>query len=45
MWSRRPDPAETKRAQALLDAARAQFEALGMPGWSRRADELEGRLA
>jgi tetratricopeptide (TPR) repeat protein len=45
MRTRRRDPAEAERARALLDSARAQFEALGMAGWSRRADELADRLA
>jgi hypothetical protein len=31
-------------AKPLLNAARQQFEAIGMTGWIRRADELEARL-
>ena len=30
--------------EVSLDAARRQFEALGMTGWIRRADELHARL-
>jgi tetratricopeptide (TPR) repeat protein len=44
MYVRRGDPGDLDRARLLLDAARRQFDAIGMSGWVRRADELDGRL-
>jgi class 3 adenylate cyclase/tetratricopeptide (TPR) repeat protein len=44
MYIRRAEPADLDRARPLLDAARSQFEDLGMTGWFRRADELHARL-
>jgi class 3 adenylate cyclase len=44
MYLRRDGPADIDRARPLLVAARRQFEALGMTGWIRRADELHARL-
>jgi tetratricopeptide (TPR) repeat protein len=38
---RRDELGDRERALTLLDAARAQFEAIGMTGWLRRADELK----
>ena len=35
---------QRERALALLGAARAQFEAIGMSGWVRRAEELRRDL-
>jgi hypothetical protein len=32
------------RARPLLEAARGQFETIGMTGWIRRADALAARL-
>jgi hypothetical protein len=32
--------ADAERAAALLEAARRQFEAIGMTGWARRAERL-----
>jgi tetratricopeptide (TPR) repeat protein len=43
MYVRRGEPGDLARARPLLEAARAQFEAIGMPGWIRRADELSQR--
>jgi hypothetical protein len=40
MYTRRGARGDQKRALPLLDAAAAQFEAIGMPGWVRRAEEL-----
>jgi hypothetical protein len=40
MYVRRRDPGDLDRAAPLLEAARRQFEAIGMTGWIRRADEL-----
>jgi class 3 adenylate cyclase/tetratricopeptide (TPR) repeat protein len=42
---RRAAPGDGERARPLLDAARRQFEALGMTGWIARAEALEQRLA
>jgi tetratricopeptide (TPR) repeat protein len=44
MYARRGQGGDPARARPLLDAARHQFELLGMTGWIRRADELDGRL-
>jgi hypothetical protein len=44
MYARRADPGDADRARALLDAACAQYEAIGMTGRLRRADELRARL-
>jgi tetratricopeptide (TPR) repeat protein len=40
MYVRRREPGDLTRARPLLEAARAQFEAIGMTGWICRADEL-----
>jgi hypothetical protein len=37
-------PGERSQAGALLDSARRQFDALGMTGWLRRADEVGALL-
>jgi hypothetical protein len=42
MWLRQSDPDQRIRADALLAAARAQFRALEMTGWIRRAEALGG---
>jgi tetratricopeptide (TPR) repeat protein len=44
MYARRGGPGDAERARPLLNAARAQFETIGMTGWLRRADDLEARL-
>jgi hypothetical protein len=44
MFARRNEPGDAATAQALLDRARAQFDAIGMSGWMRRADELGSHL-
>jgi tetratricopeptide (TPR) repeat protein len=44
MYVRRGEPGDAALARPLLDAARRQFEAIGMVGWLRRADELAGAL-
>ncbi|MGH8972822.1 MAG: hypothetical protein ACRD0C_06415, partial [Acidimicrobiia bacterium] len=44
MYARRSEPGDSEWARPLLDAARAQFETIGMTGWLRRAEELEARL-
>ncbi|MGH8973002.1 MAG: ATP-binding protein [Acidimicrobiia bacterium] len=44
MYVRRNQPGDAEAARPLLDRARAQFEAIGMTGWIRRADELGSRL-
>jgi hypothetical protein len=44
MYARRGQPGDVDIAKPLLNAAREQFEAIGMTGWIRRADELEARL-
>ena len=41
MYARRAAPGDRDRAGPLLDAALAQFRALGMPGWIRRAEALQ----
>ncbi len=40
MYLRRARRGDKKRALPLLDAAVAQFESIGMPGWVRRAEEM-----
>ncbi|MGH9037840.1 MAG: hypothetical protein ACRD0O_18945, partial [Acidimicrobiia bacterium] len=44
MYSRGNEPGDAEAAQTLLQPARAQFEAIGMNGWIRRADELAAQL-
>jgi hypothetical protein len=44
MFLRRGGPGDADRAGPLLDAARRQFEQLGMTGWSLRAEELNTRF-
>jgi tetratricopeptide (TPR) repeat protein len=44
VYARRAGPGDAERARPLLDAARRQFEAIGMTGWIRRAEELSKRL-
>jgi hypothetical protein len=44
MLARRAAPGDRERALPLLDAAVRQFEAIGMPGWIRRAQELRREL-
>lgn len=44
MYARRNAPGDTEAAQTLLHPARAQFDAIGMSGWIRQADELEAQL-
>jgi class 3 adenylate cyclase/tetratricopeptide (TPR) repeat protein len=44
MFVRRAAPGDRERALPLLDAALRQFEAIGMPGWIRRAEELRREL-
>jgi tetratricopeptide (TPR) repeat protein len=44
MLVRRGGPRDGERARPILDAAHRRFEALGMTGWIRRADELAQRL-
>jgi tetratricopeptide (TPR) repeat protein len=44
MFARRNEAGDMATARPLLDRARAQFEAIGMSGWIRRADELESHL-
>jgi hypothetical protein len=43
-YARRDGPGDAQRARPLLDSARRQFEAMGMTGWIRRAEELGSRL-
>jgi hypothetical protein len=40
MYVRRAQRGDRQRALPLLDAALVQFDAIGMPGWVRRAEEL-----
>jgi hypothetical protein len=40
-WPKAGSPA---KARPLLETARAQFEAIGMTGWLRRADEMLATL-
>ncbi|MGH9036716.1 MAG: hypothetical protein ACRD0O_13215, partial [Acidimicrobiia bacterium] len=44
MYARRSSPGDADRARPLLESARKQFEAIGMTGWIRRADQLADRL-
>jgi tetratricopeptide (TPR) repeat protein len=44
LYARRGEPGDAEAAQTLLQPARAQFEAIGMNGWIRRADELAAQL-
>jgi hypothetical protein len=44
MLARRGGPRDGERARPLLEAARRQFETIGMNGWIRRADQLAQRL-
>jgi class 3 adenylate cyclase/tetratricopeptide (TPR) repeat protein len=44
MYARRGGPGDAEAAQTLVQPARAQFEAIGMNGWIRRADELAAQL-
>ena len=45
MYARRDRPGDRACALPLLDAALAQFRALGMPGWIRRAETLQASCA
>lgn len=45
MYLRRDGPGDNEGARPRLDAARRQFETLGMTGWVRRTDELALSLA
>jgi tetratricopeptide (TPR) repeat protein len=45
MYVRRGERGDGERARPLLDAARRQFEAVGMTGWIRRAEELSRSLS
>jgi hypothetical protein len=40
MYARRGEPGDRERSVPLLEAALAQFHAIGMPGWIRRAEHL-----
>ncbi len=44
MYFRANGPGDAEAAQTLVEPARAQFEAIGMSGWIRRADELAAQL-
>jgi tetratricopeptide (TPR) repeat protein len=44
MYVRRGAEGDRERTAPLLEAALAQFRAIGMPGWSRRAEELRRGL-
>jgi hypothetical protein len=44
MLARRGAPGDGDRALPLLDAALRGFEAIGMPGWFRRAEALRAEL-
>jgi hypothetical protein len=44
MYARRGEPGDVDRAGPLLESAGAQFEAIDMMGWLRRAEELRQRL-
>jgi hypothetical protein len=44
MYIRRGEPGDPDRARRVLDAARSQFEEIGMTGWIRRTDELRRQL-
>ena len=45
MYARRGAAGDRHRARPLLEAALAQFRAIGMPGWIRRAEALMHNLA
>ena len=45
MYVRRRQPGDLDRVRPLLDAARRQFEEIGMTGWLRQAEELYRHLA
>jgi tetratricopeptide (TPR) repeat protein len=44
MYARRGGAGDAERSRPLLDAAHQQFEAIGMTGWIRRAEELAEQL-
>ncbi len=44
MYARRDTAGDKDRARPLLDAARRQFEAIGMTGWHLRGERLNERL-
>jgi hypothetical protein len=44
MYARRGASGDGERARPLLAAAHRQFDALGMDGWTGRAEELRSRL-
>lgn len=44
MYARRGAPGDVRGARPLLEAARRQFEVMGMTGWIRRAEELGEHL-
>src|SRR5262245_33872143 len=44
MEVRRGPQGDRDRAQALLDVACEQFQAIGMPGWIERAEALRGEM-
>ena len=44
MYARRGAPGDRERGLRLLDLAVPQFEAIGMPGWMRRAHELRRQV-
>jgi tetratricopeptide (TPR) repeat protein len=44
MYARRDAPGDKELARPLLDAAVRGFEDIGMPGWLRRASELDTRI-
>ena len=44
MYARRGAAGDRERTVRLLDLAVPQFEAIGMPGWLRRAQELRWRV-
>jgi hypothetical protein len=44
MYARRAAPGDRERVLPLLDAAVRHFEAIGMPGWIRRAEALRHEL-
>jgi tetratricopeptide (TPR) repeat protein len=45
MYARRKEEGDGERALPLLDAAMQQFADIGMPGWTRRGEELRATLA
>jgi tetratricopeptide (TPR) repeat protein len=44
MYLARDERGDNRRARRLVDDSRRAFEAIGMTGWIRRADELSRRL-